>query len=218
MIEVDLLRERRGRRARTDKTARSGLTRAIPRDGWMIGSTAVALAASITAILLVTATRDDAAGIAGRLEAASQDSVRLAAALANTRVLEVRRDSIAARVDLVLELDAQRYVWPHLMDEVASALPTEAWLTRLAQTPSAEGGFRLQIEGMARGNLVLTRFWNRMETSPFIRGVQLVNSERIERPMPHEAEELYAFVIEAEHETPDPELIEWVPVADTAAW
>ena len=218
MIEVDLLRERRGRRPRAEEVAASGRTRSFPRDGWMIGSTAVALAASTAAVLLVTAAGDDASGLAGRVETAFRDSVRLAAGLQNRRVLEVRRDSIAARVDLVLVLDAQRYVWPHLMDEVASALPREAWLTRLAQAPSAEGGVRLQIEGRALGNLALTRFWNRMENSPFIRSVRLISSERNEHPAPNDAEGLYDFVIEAEHETPDPELIEWVPMADTAAW
>lgn len=218
MIEVDLLRERRGRRPRAEEVAPSGLSKPLPRDGWVIGSTAVALAASITGILLVTAARDDAAGIADRLEAAFRDSVRLAAALENTRVLEVRRDSVAARVDLVLELDAQRYIWPHLMDEVAAALPREAWLTRLAQAPSGEGEVRLRIEGRARGDLALTRFWNRMESSPFMRDVRLINSERYERPTVNDAEELYDFVIEARHDTPDPELIDWVPVADTAAW
>ncbi len=218
MIEVDLLRERRGRRPRAEEVAPSGLTKPLPRDGWMIGSTAVALAASITAILLVTAAGEDSAGVAGRMEVALRDSVRLAVTIENTRLLEAHRDSIASRVDLVLELDAQRYVWPHLMDEVAGALPREAWLTRLAHASSAEDAIRLRIEGTARGNLALTRFWHAMEGSPFMRDVRLINSERNERPMLDETEELYDFVIEAAHETPDPELIDWVPVADTAQW
>lgn len=152
------------------------------------------------------------------MEAAARDSMRIAAAAAATRVLEARRDSIAERVHLVLALDARRYVWPHLLDEVAGALPREAWLTRLAHTTSPEGGVRLRIEGRARGSVALTRFWNGMEASPFIGGVRLVNSERMERPLPDEAEELYHFVLEAEHETPDPDLVELVAVADTAPW
>lgn len=218
MIEVDLLGERRGRRARTEQAAPWRFTKILPRDGWVIGSTVVLFASLVTAVNLFTAAREDVAGAAGRVEAAVQDSLRIAAAAEAVHVLEARRDSIAERLRLVLEMDAQRYVWPHLMDEIAGALPREAWLTRLARATSPEGGVRLHIEGRAQGSAALTRFWNRMEASPFMRGVRLINSERIERPLSGDAEELYQFVLEAEHETPDPELIELVAVADTAAW
>jgi len=218
VIEVDLLRERRGRRPRAEQTAPWRFTKVLPRDGWMIGSTVVLLAALVTAVNLVTAARQDVAGVAGRVEAAVRDSLRIAAAAEAVRVLEARRDSIAERLHLVLEMDAQRYRWPHLMDEIAGALPREAWLTRLARATSPEGGVRLHIEGRAHGSVALTRFWNRMEASPFIGGVRLINSERIEQPLSDDAEELYQFVFEAEHETPDPELIELVSLADTAAW
>ncbi|MDE2805846.1 MAG: PilN domain-containing protein [Gemmatimonadota bacterium] len=184
----------------------------------MIGSTVVLFAALVTAVNLLTAARQDVAGAAGRVEAAVQDSLRIASVAEAVHVLEARRDSIAERLRLVLEMDAQRYVWPHLMDEIAGALPREAWLTRLARATSPEGGVRLHIEGRGQGGAALTRFWNRMEASPFMRDVRLINSERIERPLSGDAEELYQFVLEAEHETPDPELIELVAVADTAAW
>lgn len=184
----------------------------------MIGSAVVLFAALVTAVNLFTAARQDVAGVAGRVEAAVRDSLRIAAAAEAVHVLEARRDSIAERLRLVLEMDAQRYIWPHLMDEIAGALPREAWLTRLAGATSPEGEVRLQIEGGAQGGVAVTRFWNRMEASPFMRGVRLINSERIERPLPGDAEELYHFVFEADHETPDPELIELVSLSDTTAW
>lgn len=218
MIEVDLLGERRSRRPRTEQAAPWGFTKILPWDGWIVGSTVVLFAALATAVNLFTASRQDVAGVAGRVEAAVRDSLRIAAAAEAVHVLEARRDSIAERLRLVLEMDAQRYVWPHLMDEIAGALPGEAWLTRLARAASPDGGVRLHIEGRAKGGVALTRFWNRMEASPFMRGVRLINSERIERLPPDDAEELYQFVFEAEHEIPDPELIELVSLADRAAW
>lgn len=218
MIEVDLLGERRGRRPRAEQAAPWGFTRILPRDGWMIGSAVVLVATLVTAANLFTAARQDVADVAERAEAAVRDSLRIAAAAEAVHALEARRDSIAERLRLVLEMDAQRYIWPHLLDEIAGALPREAWLTRLARATSPAGGVRLQIEGRAQGGVALTRFRNRMEASPFMRDVRLINSERIERPLPGDAEELYNFVFEAEHETPDPELIELVSLADTAAW
>jgi len=184
----------------------------------MIGSTVVLLAALVTAVNLFMASRQDLAGVAERVDAAVRDSLRIAAAAEAVQVLDARRDSIAERLRLILELDAQRYAWPHLMDEIAGALPREAWLTRLTRATSPEGGVRLHIEGRALGAGALTGFRNRMEASPFMRAVRLINSERVERPLPDDAEEFYQFVFEAEHEIPDPELIELVSLADTVAW
>ena len=213
MIEIDLLEQRRSRRPVAEDTARLRWTRVLPRDGWTIGSAVAALGATFAAVYPFATAGDDAAAAARRLEAAIRDSVRIAAVVTDTRVLESRRDSLAARIDAILELDARRYVWAHLMDEVAQALPREAWLTGLAHVPSAEGGPRIRIEGGVAASVALTRFWNRLEASPFIRGVRLVSSERIPRPLVRTAGEIHHFVLEAEAETPDPELIELVPLA-----
>lgn len=215
MIEIDLLEQRRSRRPGAEDAARLQWTRVLPRDGWMIGSAVAALAATFAAVHPFTA-GDDAAAVARRLEAAIRDSVRIAAVVVDAGVLESRRDSMAARMDAILELDGQRYVWAHLMDEVAKALPREAWLTRLAHVPQAEGGPRIRMEGGVVGSMALTRFWNRLEASPFIRGDHLVSSERTPTPLSRTVGETHHFVLEAEPETPDPELVELVPLAGPA--
>ena len=212
MIEVDLLEQRRIRRPGAEDAARPRWTSILPRDGWMIGSAVAALGAAFAAVYPFWAAGDDAAAAARRLEAAIRDSVRIAAVVTDARVLESRRDTMAARIDAILELDGRRYVWAHLMDEVAGALPREAWLTRLAHVPSAEGDPRIRIEGGVMESVALTRFWNRLEASPFVRGVRLVSSERITRPLSGTAGEVHHFVLEAESETPDPVLIELVPL------
>lgn len=211
MIEIDLLEQRRSRRPGAEDVARMRWTRV--RDGWTVGSAVAALGATFAAVYPFTTAGDDAAEFARRLEAAIRDSARIAAVATDARILEVRRDSMAARMDAILELDARRYVWAHVMDEVASALPREAWLTRLAHVLPAEGGPRIRMEGGVVGSVALTRFWNRLEASPFIRGVRLVSSERTGRPSSRTAGETHHFVLEAEPETPDPELIELVPLA-----
>lgn len=183
------------------------------RDGWTIGSAVATLGATFAAVYPFATAGEDAAEVARRLEAAIRDSVRIAAVVTDARILESRRDSMAARMDAILKLDARRYVWAHLMDEVARALPREAWLTRLAHVLPPEGGTRIRMEGGVVGSVALTRFWNRLEASPFIRGVRLVSSDRTWEPSSRTAGETHRFILEAEPETPDPELIELVPLA-----
>ena len=216
MIEIDLLEQRRSRRPGAEDATRWRWTRILPRDGWMIGSVVVVLGAAFAAVYPFVTAGDGAPTAALRLEAAIRDSVQIAAVVAGARALESRRDSMAGRIDAILELDARRYVWAHLMDEVAGALPREAWLTRVAHLPPVEGKHRIQIEGGVVGSLALTRFWNRLEASPFIRDVRLANSERIARPLPQAAEGSHQFVLEAEFEHPDADLIELIPFAGQA--
>ena len=104
------------------------------------------------------------------------------------------------------------------MDEVAGVLPAEAWLTRLAVVASPEVRDRFEVEGMARDNFSLTRFWNGMESSPFIRNVRLVSTENVAAG-PHNGAgvSLYYFVLQAEPEDPPPGMVEFVPVGTGVA-
>ena len=126
----------------------------------MIGSALTVIASMALAAYLALSTRGGAAGLEEALEAALADSVHRAAVIEKMRTLEARRDSIAARVAIIREIDARRYLWPRIMDEVAGVLPSEAWLTRFAQLTSQDDSARFEVEGMTRDNFSLTRFWN----------------------------------------------------------
>ena len=147
------------------------------------------------------------------VEVAVRDSIRFADVISQSRLLQSRADSIAQRVSVIQEIDEGRYVWPHLMDEVARAMPDYAWLTRLAQievldTPT------FQIEGRAGTYFALTSLMESLEASPFIQGVQLIASEQVEIVAEDGggARLLYEFILEASAEEPPPELIETVPL------
>ncbi|HWG34738.1 MAG TPA: PilN domain-containing protein, partial [Gemmatimonadaceae bacterium] len=43
-------------------------------------------------------------------------------------------DSVVRQVELIKSFDKNRYVWPHLMDEISRALPPYTWLTSVAQS------------------------------------------------------------------------------------
>lgn len=121
--------------------------------------------------------RSEASELETRLEEARADSVRLADLRALGDSLTSRRQEIRDRIEIVQQLDRDRFVWPHLLDEVSTALPDQAWLTTLKrQAPLPD--VRVQILGVAAEPLVITRFVRNLEASPYIGDVQILGSQR----------------------------------------
>lgn len=121
--------------------------------------------------------RSEASDLETRLEEARADSVRLADLRALGDSLTSRRQEIRDRIEIVQRLDRDRFVWPHLLDEVSAALPDQAWLTTLKrQAPLPD--VRVQILGVAAEPLVITRFVRNLEASPYIGDVQILGSQR----------------------------------------
>jgi Tfp pilus assembly protein PilN len=48
-------------------------------------------------------------------------------------------------VNIIRSLDDDRFVWPHVLDEVSRALPQYTWLTTLAFTGSPQGSSNVVI-------------------------------------------------------------------------
>ena len=219
MLEVNLLKgSGRGRDGRSRVVLPGVRARRLSRDGWIIGSALAILTSLALAAFSALSIRDRAAGLEEALRAALADSARSAALIEKMRTLEAGRDSIAARVAIIQEIDARRYLWPRIMDEVTAVLPAEAWLTRFAQVASRADPARFEVEGMTRDNFSLTRFWNGMESSPFIRNVRLISTENVAAgPASGAGGDLYYFVLQAEPEDPPPEVLDFVPVRPVAA-
>lgn len=181
-------------------------------DPWVLGSGAIALVALLGVFWMFSQISGEIDRLEGVEQAALADSVRLAGILERTERLQARRDSIAQRVQVIQQIDGARYVWPHLMDEVARALPDFTWLSRLDQlSPGSLPTFR--IEGRAGTIFALTTFMENLEASPFITGVTLIASGQgmvdvgggVQRPV-------YQFVLEAAAREAPEELIETVPL------
>ena len=212
MLEVDLLRGESGLRRQKagpalPRTAGQGLS----PDPWTIGSGLTILVSLGLALYLVLSVRSRTSALEEALGAALADSVHGAVLIEKVHTMEARRDSIAARVAIIRDVDAQRYLWPRIMDEVAGALPADAWLTNLAQAASQDESIRFQVEGMTRDNATLTGFWNGMEASPFVRRVRLVSTENVVAGsgVPGSVD-LYHFVLMAEPEDPPSALLDLV--------
>jgi Tfp pilus assembly protein PilN len=57
--------------------------------------------------------------------------------IAQKHAAERARDSLVAELNVIRQIDAQRYVWPHILDQVTKALPPYTWVVSVAQLAAA---------------------------------------------------------------------------------
>lgn len=153
--------------------------------------------------------RGEAEELAVQVEEAVQDSIRNAAIIQRTEELQARGDSIEERVRIIQSIDQERYVWPHLLDEVASAVPDFTWLREIIY--QSEDPLVVRIAGRAGSIFAITQFMGRLEGSPFLRAV---NTETIqETPSEQNSEDLvYMFELTLIYESPSVDQLQTVPL------
>lgn len=181
----------------------------VPKDKWVLGAIA-AVVVSVGAMgwlyLGVTGEEEE---LSLALDEAVQDSTRFADLIQRTEQLSAQQDSIAARVAVIQEIDEERYVWPHVLDEVARALPDYTWLNQLTQV-SAGGNLQFRLTGQAGNNFAVAVFMEQLEASPFIRNVDLITSEQTVAATGDQV--VYSFDLEASYVQPPLEFLETVPL------
>jgi type IV pilus assembly protein PilN len=180
-----------------------------------MGSAAVVLVAGTLGGYLYWNTSGARSDLEVRLEEERADSARYADLIQQNDALMARRDSIAQRVNIIQEIDGDRYIWPHILDEVGRALPEYIWLTAILQV-SLGDELQFRVDGKAGNTFALTQFMENLEASPFIRNVDLVSTEQtVEQSADGGMRRaVYSFQLEAMFERPSVELLETVPLFD----
>jgi type IV pilus assembly protein PilN len=144
-----------------------------------------------------------------QLDEATQDSVRFADLIKRTNELTVRRDSIAQRVAIIQEIDAGRYVWPHIFNEIARAVPDYTWLISLVQV--GDDPIQLRLNGRAGSNPAITAFMRNLEASRFLRTVRIERTQQVVSE-DNPADLVYDFDLEFTYEPPGLDELETVPL------
>lgn len=149
------------------------------------------------------------AELALEIEAARADSVRLHALIQSKQRLDSTLAVISSRLQVVQQIDANRYVWAHILDEVSRAIPEHTWFTHIdnVQPDSGQVLPKFVIEGRTGNNFALTKFLEQLEVSPFIRGVRLRSSALVKENDRY----VYSFHVEGTYEPPTPDVIETRP-------
>ena len=169
---------------------------------WIIGPALVGF--------MFFSTRSQKNELETNIAAALADSAKYTQLISANKTLLARRDTIAMKVNVIQEIDAGRYIWAHILDELSRALPPYTWLTSVtALAPdSTETLPRFSIQGRAQNNFALSQYMQQLEASPFVRAVKLTTNELV-----REREKLvYSFALEAYYEEPPPDVIETVPL------
>ncbi len=217
MIEVNLLPGGK-KRASKGRGLKIGIPdlRSIPADPYIIGAALVAVASLSLAGWWYIGLKGRDEIVQVDLISAIQDSADYHDLIENNSTLEARQDSVAQKVGIIQEIDAGRYVWPHVMDEVARALPDYLWLSALQQVTVGEF-IEFRIDGRAGNNIAVATFMNSLEASPFIRGVRLISSEQGIESLPSGDDQIVIlFSVEAGYEQPPFDILETVPLFGAA--
>ncbi len=170
-----------------------------------------------------------------RLEQARSENRRFKTFIADKRRQEKIRDSLLAQITVIRNVDGDRYIWPHVLDEVTKALPAYTWLvdmgsaapapapTPAAAAPGAPGAVVDSTAAEPEPELVFnltgrtidiqayTRFLRQLEASPWIHNVTPVSAQTVvekERPVT-------AFSIRATYHPADSAYIRTAPFSQS---
>jgi Tfp pilus assembly protein PilN len=172
-----------------------------------------------------------------QLEETRAEHKRFKAFLAEKRHQETIRDSLVSQIGVIRTVDGDRYVWPHLLDEVTKALPAYTWLVDMgfaapsapsaaprpanakagakedttAAVPFVSPAVAFNVNGRTVDIQAYTRFLRQLEASPWITDVTPVSAQTVvekERPVT-------AFTIRAMYRQADSAYIRTVPLSES---
>jgi Tfp pilus assembly protein PilN len=202
-------------------------------DPFLLGAIGSTVAAAVIVGGLYTRQVTREASLQDKERRAIKDSTQYAVIVKSIRKAQAKRDSVMRQLNIIKVIDNNRFIWPHVMDEVSRALPPYTWLTSLQQTnmtfappagaPAAPKGkkgenadsaaaavpVQMQIVGNTVDIQALTRFMKALEASPFIENVTLVKTTVI----PVEGKEVTEFQLTGTYQQPDSALVKRVPIA-----
>lgn len=194
MIEINLLPGQK-RKAPGGGKLRLPNVRAVlanVKDPWLLSAigAAVVMIGGNGALYVVNNTR------LGRLEndlrGVQVEKRRYDAVAAQKRQAERVRDSLSAELAIIRAIDADRFIWPHLLDEITKALPQYTWVTQVQFVPAApvaatttgtttgttpvdstsSSQVRVSVDGRTVDIQAYTTFLRQLAASPWITDVQ----------------------------------------------
>lgn len=184
----------------------------MPGDPYIVGAIAAGIVSLAVISWLFLGVGSDREEVQVAVGSAVQDSVRFADLIQRTNELTSRRDSIGQRVAIIQEIDAGRYIWPHILDELAQALPDYLWLREVTQVQ--EGPLQIRLAGRAGSNFAITNFMRGLEASRFLREVILERTEQT--PSEEDPSDIvYVFEMLVTFEAPPMGELETIPLFES---
>jgi Tfp pilus assembly protein PilN len=178
------------------------------KDPWLIGAIGAWVAVGGGGAALFITGRARLGAAESRLEAVKSEKRRYDIVIAQKRQAERVRDSLVYEINVIRNIDASRYIWAHVLDQVTKALPPYTWITRVqslvqaAPTPVAAPvgqapvapvvdtvsgpQVKVSIDGRTVDIQAYTTFLRQLAASPWFTEVTPANSQvqiEAERPV-----------------------------------
>jgi Tfp pilus assembly protein PilN len=149
MIEINLLpgagKKRGGGRQALDFGALASGVSGRMRDKFMVAAiVSVIIGVGAVGVLYTLQSRRETS-LDARHEKAVTDSTRYANFLKDRYRSEAVRDTLLRQVNIIRSIDADRFVWPHVLDEISRALPQYTWLTSVTFAGTPQGGSNVVV-------------------------------------------------------------------------
>jgi len=224
MIEINLLPGRK------KKAAGTGF--ALPDFGELAGKirdpvlvAAVGVWVVVLAVVGYTyfSERAKVSALRGEVDEITTEARRFNTLIRDKQRQEALRDSLVIELQAIREIDADRYVWAHVMEEVTKALPDFTWLVSLEFVPppaldlleetevTIKPPVRFTIDGRTADIGAYTRFLRNLGNSPWLGDVQPGPTETVmesDRPVT-------AFTITGTFQQADSAFIRTAPVHES---
>ncbi len=170
------------------------------KDPWLIGAVVAWVIVGGGGALLFITDRARMARAESRREAVRAEKRRYDIVIAQKRQAERVRDSLLHEITVIRNIDADRYVWPHVLDQATKALPPYTWITRVGsvspvlQPGTGQAGgpppvpledslsapsVRVQIEGRTVDIQAYTTFLRQLAASPWFTDVTPASSQTV---------------------------------------
>jgi len=161
------------------------------KDPWLIAAVLAWLIVGGGSAGLFVLERAKLAAAESQLEVVRAEKRRFDVVIAQKRQSERIRDSLLAEIGVIRSIDADRYIWPHILDQVTKALPPYTWLWGIQQVggvvaPPAAGqaggpgpavvdslanAVRVSIDGKTVDFQAYTTFLRQLQASPWLTDV-----------------------------------------------
>ncbi len=169
------------------------------KDPWLIGAIAAWVVVGGGGALLFITDRARLAAAETRLENVRTEKRRYDIVIAQKRQAEKVRDSLLYEINVIKGIDADRYIWPHVLDQATKALPPYTWITGVqsvsaivAPGPGQPNGpvtveqdstgapaVRVSIKGRTVDIQAYTTFLRQLAASPWFTDVTPASSETV---------------------------------------
>lgn len=132
----------------------------------------------------------------------------------------VLRDSLRIELRAIREIDGDRYVWPHIMDEISRAMPEFTWIVSLDAVVQQDivrddgtvvpAPTKFSIDGRTSNIQAFTRFLTQLGDSPWLTDIQTGGTSTVLEGNRN----VTSFRIEGTFHRADSAFIQTVPVTD----